>query len=250
MKRKNRKFTLIELLVVVAIIAILAAILLPALTKAKERSRRAVCSSQARQIVMALHIYADDHNGIYPRTAADSRWSNGQEAVWFYGRYYAHGMLIAGNYISRADSQVFYCPSWNHPYLQYDIVSDGTKDSQPAGRQGGIPAPDKTGPNGWWVTSYLYRNFKDGDGTFRPLKQTDEDIPLFSDMWARKGSDRGLDIRIGQGYWAHQEGYNVTWLDGHVGWHDDPAKEIMYDAVMHTDHNAVDSAWKDYFEKK
>jgi prepilin-type N-terminal cleavage/methylation domain-containing protein len=64
MRRKH--FTLIELLVVVAIIAILAALLLPALRKAREQARRTVCTSNLRQFGMLLNFYTDDNDEAYP----------------------------------------------------------------------------------------------------------------------------------------------------------------------------------------
>jgi prepilin-type N-terminal cleavage/methylation domain-containing protein len=69
-------FTLIELLVVIAIIAILASLLLPALSSAKERSRRAGCFNNIRQFIVAAHLYAGDFSDYLPRGGTDNANTN------------------------------------------------------------------------------------------------------------------------------------------------------------------------------
>ena len=69
MKRTNG-FTLIELLVVIAIIAILMAILIPTLNRAREQGKRAVCLSNLKQMMLAWMMYADDNDDKVVRTRA------------------------------------------------------------------------------------------------------------------------------------------------------------------------------------
>jgi prepilin-type N-terminal cleavage/methylation domain-containing protein len=72
-RHADRAFTLLELLVAIAIIALLAAILLPAVSATKRKAQRMVCANNLRQINFGLRMYSDDANDRTPRTAATNR---------------------------------------------------------------------------------------------------------------------------------------------------------------------------------
>jgi len=74
---RNKAFTLLELLVVIVIIGIGLSLIMPALGKARENARRAMCVSNLRQIGMAMHMYIDDYNFKFPPlTDASGYWYN------------------------------------------------------------------------------------------------------------------------------------------------------------------------------
>jgi len=73
---KAKGFTLIELLVVIAIITILAAMLLPALTRARQLALMSTCLSNLKQIGVAVHMYINDYNEYwYPRFRGFTGWT-------------------------------------------------------------------------------------------------------------------------------------------------------------------------------
>src|SRR5690606_24472517 len=77
-------FTLIELLVVVAIIAILASMLLPALTKAREKARTTACVSQIKQMGMGLLQYCEANDGSFPPLRPISSAVTYNEHAWWF----------------------------------------------------------------------------------------------------------------------------------------------------------------------
>ncbi len=113
--KKMKGFTLIELLVVIAIISILAAMLMPALGRARTSAHRAVSVSNLRQIGLSLQMFCDDHDGWVPILEENPRWNN---HTW-------SRRLGREGYIP--NPAIFWGPGRDHP-MQHDGVR-----SDPAG---------------------------------------------------------------------------------------------------------------------
>jgi type II secretory pathway pseudopilin PulG len=240
-------FTLIELLTVVAIIAILVALLLPALSMARQKARRVVCINNLNQLGKACGVYASDFDGRFP-TLGNKGTGNGTHAIWDKGYGHAgHGYLLKTGYVSYANAAFFYCPDWRHPYLQYDKKSPGAPDDTHATNdQGGVPSDPNDYPGKIITTAYLYRHYKTPNGS-RALRTRDPLNPLMSDTWPVKGSDSALDVTVGQSYWAHQTGYSVVWTDGSTRWRKDPQKYIMFQAISSTEWGKQEEQWNNFF---
>ncbi|MBN1376496.1 MAG: prepilin-type N-terminal cleavage/methylation domain-containing protein [Dehalococcoidia bacterium] len=130
--KKQKAFTLVELLVVISIIALLLAILLPALGKARETSRSTVCKTRLRQLNFALSLYAEDNNGCYLR----NEWGDPQ-GKWFskLAPYTADITANETNHVGR----MLRCPSGQaikdygetlaYAWLSTDIGKQATPDN-------------------------------------------------------------------------------------------------------------------------
>lgn len=132
-------FTLVELLAAVTVIALLVAILLPALGRARDEARRVQCASNLRQLGQALHLYAHEHRGMalpyayVEMTSAPTYW---------YGREYPDRVEVSEGFV------------W--PYLHSDLKHNGLFEcpQQPRGTY-----EYEQGEPGGWTSTYGYNAY-------------------------------------------------------------------------------------------
>jgi prepilin-type N-terminal cleavage/methylation domain-containing protein len=224
--RGAHAFTLVELLVVIGIIALLISILLPALGKAREAANRAACSSNQRQIHVAMAMYANDHKAWLPpaigsplrpnRIDFQDNAGNSQRpplgTLW-YLKYLPGTSLMVGS-SHRPQVAVYYCPS----------------------RPGRFGMPtDFSGFASYQVTyfsSSLIQTprypipFTDKDNKRRLFNHT---LPLIIDNVYESSTPSVTEGSAGTRVPVHnQQGINVTYGDGHGEFVKIPTEKIVY----------------------
>jgi len=184
--KKSGGFTLIELLTVISIIAILASILFPTFSRAREKARQTACSSNQRQIVLGVQMYVSDYDGLM--VISDSGLDAVDTPPYWYN--------LLDSYIK--NEQIYLCPS------DYEVVTLGKSSYRFAGGAFGQEESAYDKPAEYVLLGECI-------GNVGALSWTGS--PLSSDGFYN-GTLGTADARRRR----HNEGANYTYLDGHVKW--------------------------------
>jgi prepilin-type N-terminal cleavage/methylation domain-containing protein/prepilin-type processing-associated H-X9-DG protein len=223
---RKSAFTLIELLVVIAIVAILAALLLPALNKAQSSAQAIHCTSNLKQLQLAWHFYADDHNdrlvpNFHLGTAGNWKSIRSSSKSWVSGCPLSDSTSVG---IHRG-------VLW--PYIQsegiYRCPSDRTRWPYTSWPDGTVSAPRpfnvalSVGLNGGWNddighdlgTNVVVKSaeIRRPDRVFTFMDEDEESIP--GGAFFVKGEQTQFWWMI-PGYRDKSGGANIAFADGHV----------------------------------
>ena len=199
-RRHLQVFTLIELLVVIAIIAILAAMLLPALSKAREKARAIACTSNQKQMAISWLMYADDHDG----TVLSYNFGSAHPPYTL-----PNGTTWSGGY--KLWQTIFH--PWQPEFQVYNCPSNSVARCVYTGQYHGDPA---IGYN-----SYVPNYGKHVSSHVRP-----SELMVFADANSYPASNGGaivyntyglVDTRHLRELDRHNNLANIAYGDGHVG---------------------------------